>query len=299
MSKRKSAAGSKGRSNPLGELQDFASSLKCIRFAGVALGGGKAERTSVVILEYYPEYKKVFLRKVFEKIRSDADSTADQMILEILKNENEDLESITFDTPLSLPVCLNCRCGASGYENCPFPEVQWMWDVFHSRERAKRPNKMFTPYTERAAEIYIANFLEEPFHPHHALGANMAPLTARAIYLKQRLKTPVYESFPKLTLWRVGRALKVPKSHLRFHRHSGEGDESRMYLLKSLIEKGIAFVYQQDVRILVENWYAFEAFLCAVTGFLQYRGQCEPRPQNFPKDSSWLSFPSERIEWFE
>jgi hypothetical protein len=298
MSKRKAGSSSRGRAAPLKSLAEFTASLKCIRFAGVALGGGKTDRTAVVIVEYYPEHNKVFLRRTFDHVKAEGDHTADQAILDLLSKQETPLHSITFDTPLTLPGCLLCTCEAPGYEKCPRPEVQWMWKVFEGRKKSKRPNKMFTPYTERAAEIYISNFLEEPFHPHHALGANMAPLTARALYLKSRLHVKAIETYPRLALWRIGRNLKISKSHLRHHRHTGDGDESRLHILKSLIEREIAFIYQQDVKTLVENWFAFEAFICALVGFLEYREQTAPRPADFPEDSAWISFPEEKITWF-
>ena len=43
-----------------------------------------------------------------------------------------------------------------------------------------RARKLFTPYTERCVEQYLATAFDEPFHVQQALGANMAPLTARA-----------------------------------------------------------------------------------------------------------------------
>jgi hypothetical protein len=123
-------------------------------------------------------------------------------------------------------------------------------------------------------------------------------LTARAHFLKRRLKTPLIEAYPKLTLWRIGQALDMPKSYLRFHKHAVDSDEARLFILKTLIEKEIAFVYQQDLRLMVENNVAFEAFLCALTAFLKHRGQTEKPPQGFPKGESWIEFPVKKINWF-
>lgn len=277
---------------------EFAKSLKLYRFAGVALGGGKTDRTVVAVIEYYPEHKKVFLRRIHEKIKAEGEVSADQKLYEILAAEAAELESITFDTPLQLPKCLRCHLTCPGYESCQEPEIRWMWKIHGERARTKRPLKIFTPYTERCSELYISTQLEEAFHPSHALGANLAPLTARALFLQRRLKVPCFEAFARLSLWRMGRALRIPKSHLRYHRHSVEGDESRLYILRTLVEKEIAFLYQQDIRLMVENWYAFEAFLCALTGFLRYQGQCEKKPKDFPKDEAWIEFPKEHIDWF-
>jgi hypothetical protein len=272
--------------------------LKIVRFAGVSLGGGKTDKTAVAILEYYPEQKRVFLRSLREKVSGKGDISADEALFEALTSEQKSLESIAFDVPLQLPVCIRCELVCPGAEKCKEQAVVWMAEVHRERSKEKRPNKMFTPYTERAAEIYISNKLEESFHPSHALGANAAPLTARAHYLRRRLKGPLIETYPKLSLWRIGQALGIPKSYLRFHRHAVDSDEARLYILKQLIEKEIAFIYQQDLKVMVENDVAFDAFISALTAFLKYRGQTEKRPSKFPTDEQWIEFPTTAIRWF-
>ncbi len=270
--------------------------LKLVRFAGVALGGGKTDKTAVAILDYFPDQKRVFLRRLRERVSGKTNKgeeiTADEALLSILNVEEEDLTLLAFDVPLSLPVSI---AGSAKDEE---KVLAWMRKQHAQRAKEKRPNKMFTSYTERAAEIYISNHLEEEFHPPHALGSNAAPLTARAHYLKKRLNVPLIETYPKLTLWRIGQALLMPKSHLRFHRHAVDSDEARLFILKTLIEKEIAFIYQQDLKAMVENNIAFEAFLCALTAFLSYRGQTEKPPADFPKSEAWIDFPVQKIRWF-
>jgi hypothetical protein len=272
--------------------------LKSIRFAGVSLGGGKTDKTAVAVLEFFPQQNRIFLRSLREKVSTKGDESADEALFMVLTEGESDLETIAFDAPLQLPLCVRCELACPGAQKCTEPVLRWMRNVHVGRRREKRPNKMFTPYTERAAEIYIAHELEEPFHPSHALGSNAAPLAARAHFLKRRLKTPLIEAYPKLTLWRIGQALEMPKSHLRFHKHAVDSDEARLFILKTLIEKEIAFVYQQDLRTMVENSTAFDAFLCALTAFLKYRGQTERPPVGFPKGESWIEFPVKSIEWF-
>lgn len=272
--------------------------LQCIRFAGVALGGGKTDKTAVAVLEYYVDQKRVFLRSLRERVSAKGETTADDALIGILTSEEKDLSVIAIDAPLQLPKCIRCIERCPGIQVCSFPEIKWMRDAHKRRTKHKRPNKMFTPYTERAVEVYIANELEEPFHPSHALGANAAPLAARAHYLARRLRVPMIEVFPKLSLWRIGMALDVPKSHLRFHKHAVDSDAARLYILKSLIESEIAFIYQQDLRTMVENNVAFEAFIGALTAFLKFRGQTERRPTSFPKEEIWIDFPRTEIQWF-
>lgn len=277
-----------------------------MRLAGVALGGGKTDKTAVAVIEFYPDQKRVFLRSLRERVAGSVsgkvagrdEATADDVLCEILNQDEKDLSMIAIDVPLQMPKCVRCKLKCPGVKDCREPEIKWLRDAHRRRDKTKRPNKMFTPYTERAVEVYISNELEEPFHPSHALGANAAPLTARADVLKRRLSTPMVEVYPKLTLWRMGMALNIQKSHLRFHRHAVDSDEARLYILKKLIEKEIAFIYQQDLRTMVEQDIAFDAFLCALTAFLKVRGQTEKRPAGFPKDEAWIEFPRQKIQWF-
>ena len=238
----------------------------------------------------------MFLRSLREnvggKTNKGEEITADEALLQVLNEDETNLSTVAFDVPLTLPVSVG---GTPKEEE---KVLSWMRKQHEKRSKEKRPNKMFTPYTERAAEIFISNELEEPFHPPHALGSNAAPLTARAFYLKKRLKQKLIETYPKLTLWRIGQDLSIPKSYLRFHRHSVDSDEARHYILKTLIEKEIAFIYQQDLKAMVENNIAFEAFLCALTAFLHHRGQTETPPGDFPKTEAWIAFPVQKIRWF-
>ena len=105
------------------------------------------------------------------------------------------LESIAFDVPLQLPKCIRCQLKCPGYEVCQEPEIKWLRKFYISRNLKKKPMRGFTPYTERCVDNYMRTELEEVFHPPHALGANAAPLTARAYYISRRLTTHVLKYF--------------------------------------------------------------------------------------------------------
>jgi len=272
--------------------------LELHRFAGISLGGGKTERTALAVIEFYPKQKRIFLRTLKEKIKSEGAHSADAQLIDLLVNDVAPIDFIAFDVPTQLPKCLRCRLKCPGYEKCKLPEIKWMWEHYRRREKVKRPVKLFTPYTERCAEMWISTELEEPFHPSHALGANAAPLTARALFLRRRIRIPVLETYTKLSLWRIGRSLKVAKNLLRLNRHGEESDEARLTFLKSLVQNDIAFIYQQDMRILVENHNAFEALIAALTAYLKFQGQTERPPVGFPKGEAWIDYPKETIEWF-
>ena len=274
--------------------------LQIYRFAGVSLGGGKTDKTSIAILEYYPEQKRIFLRTLRDKIKGDAEVSADARIHALFTEEEPNIHTIAFDVPLQVPKCLRCALKCPGYEACKEPEIKYLWALHKKKTAKKKPVKLFTPYTERCAEAFIATDLEEIFHPQHALGANYAPLTARAFFIRRRLgkKIAAVEVYPKLSLWRIGIDLKVQKTHLRNHKLAVGGDEARLAILKALAEREICFVYQQDTKTMVDNAMAFDAFICALTAFLKFRGQCEKPPAGFPKQEPWIEFPLKAISWF-
>ncbi len=267
------------------------------RFIGVSLGGGKADKACVAVVEYYPKHHKVFLSRIFEKIKSDDNISADLKIHEIIEQFKGDVETVAFDVPISLPNCMICRLKCPGFENCNLPHINWMWNYFREAGKKKKAKRLFTPYTQRAIEMYLSTEIEEPFILQHALGANTAPLLARALFVAKRLTVPVMEVFPKLSIWRIGKSLNVMKSHLRFHKHAVGGDQSRTSILQALSTHNVAFVYDQDVKLMIANNHAFEAFICALTAFLKFKGHTEPKPKNFPDTETWIDFPMDHIKW--
>lgn len=267
------------------------------RFLGISLGGGKTDKACVAVLEYYPQHKKIFLSKLFEKIKSEGAISADLKIHEIVESYKGQIEFVAFDVPWKAPLCFKCDIKCPGYETCQEEHIVWMREYNQRHQQKKKPKKLFTPYTERCVEMYLKTEIEEPINLGPALGANTAPLLARASYIQHRISTPAIEVYPKLSIWRMGRALNVSKSHLRYHRHAVGGNDSRRIILKELSENNVAFVYSDDQRLMIENNHAFEAFICGLTAYLKYSQQTEPRPKGFPAKEDWIEFPLKNINW--
>ncbi|MBX2988935.1 MAG: DUF429 domain-containing protein [Bdellovibrionaceae bacterium] len=270
-----------------------------VRFLGLALSGGKADKASLAVVDYYPKHRKVFLSKLVDQIRNEPDFSADTRICELVEQFSEDAVSLSLDVPWRLPTSLRHANSRVGIETSKEPHVLWMWEHYRKINKKKKPKRIFTPYTERCVEMYVASELEEPFILNQALGANNAPLLARAAHLERRLKIPLIEVAPKISLWRIGRSLNIMKSHLRFHRHAVGGDEARKAILENLAQNNVVFLYAQDQKAMVENNHAFEAFITALTGFLKYKKLTEPRPTGFPEDEDWIEFPVPEIRWKE
>lgn len=267
------------------------------RFVGISLGGGKTDKACIAVIEYYPKHKKVFLSRLVEKIKSDEVHSADFKINEVIEQYHNEIDLVAFDVPFRLPQCLQCAKVCPGIESCQEPHIKWMWNATRKLHKKKKPRKLFTSYTQRCVEMYLATELEESFILQHAMGANCAPLLARAMFVQRRFKTKCVEVFPKLSIWRIGRSLQVMKSHLLFHRHSVGGDESRRAILSALSSHNLAFVYDQDVKLMIENNHAFESFICALTAFLKFKEMTEKRPAGFPENEDWIEFPLPSIKW--
>lgn len=268
------------------------------RFIGLSLSGGKNDKACIAVIEYFPKYHKIFLTKIYDKITGEPSYSADQRINDILSSYKDSIESIAVDAPFQLPLCLDCKLVCPGYEDCGEEHVAWMRKQIQKKQKKKKVKKAFTPYTQKSVEFIVNDDLEENFQLSHSLGANLAPLVARCVFLKRRFSEAKWiEVFPKLSIWRIGRSMNVSKSDLRFHRHAVSGNEVRETILEELVEHKLAFVYDQDKKIMVQNNHAFEAFICALTGFLKYFDQTEERPKDFPAKESWIDFPSEKIKW--
>ena len=274
----------------------FERALKRGHFAGISLSGGKSDKTCLAFLEYYPEQNKIFLSHLSDKIKTEGEISGDLSLVEEIQRFRKP-EITAINAPLNTPKCMRCKLKCPGYEACQEDEIIWMWENYRQSTDYQKRKKLFTPYTERCVEQHLAANMEENFQVQHAFGANMAPLYARAHFLSRRLDVKMIEVFPKLSLWRIGRSLNIQKSYLRFHKHSVGGEDARLAILKELVDRRIAFMYEQDVRLMVDNHNAFDAFICALTAVLKSRGQCEDRPKGFPRAEGWIEIPSQDIIW--
>lgn len=286
----KRVSNSKSKTRGQLKLNWLSKSLKVYQFQGIYLSGSKSDKTCVATLEYYPEQEKIFLSQVHHNLKSSVTSTSDDQLLKILNGHPSKM--IGVNAPLGLPKCSGCKLKCPGTEKCTVKEVSWLRSAYKSKNKKIKPKKVFSPYLERCAEFFINNNLEEKFSMPHVMGANSAPQSARINFLAKHLKDPLIEVYPKLSLWRVGRALKIQKSYLRFHKHSLGGEEARMSILNRLVAKDIIFLYEQDQNLLEASSEAFDAFICALTAVLKFKKSVESKPKGFPQKAAWVEIPS-------
>lgn len=267
-----------------------ASASTCLRFVGVSLSGGKSDRACVSIIDYYPDQGKIFLSKLIEKIKAEEFISADLKIHEIITQYQDQIKSVAFDVPLSLPKCITCKLQCPGYETCSEKEIKYIRNLYQKNDSKKKPKKMYTPYTQRCVEAYLASS-EDEVDIQHALGSNLAPLAARGLFISRRLKLKSLEVNPKLSVWRLGQALRVNKTHLKVYRNSVGGEEARTAFLHLMSEKWSVFFYQQDFKILADNFHAFDSFICAYTAYLNHQAETEKPPVGFPAAERFIEIP--------
>lgn len=262
---------------------------KSLGFIGVSLAGGKTEKTATAYLEYYPEQDRLFLSELQSKVLFDEGIGGDDKLIQWL-NDKRTSQSLVFDVPISLPPCLQCTCANDqGPMFCMREDVQWMHEKIKDREQ--RPFKPITPYTQRAIDLFLSDFESKKFEVGHALGSNLAPLTARALFIKKRSVLPVFETSPKVSSYQLGLNFGVAKSYLQTLYSSTEGEESRRIFLQAWIERSGIFIYKQDLRHLTENLYAFNSFLSAYMGFLVYKNLNFELPSLFCEEKVLLPKP--------
>jgi len=268
-------------------------SQKFVRFLGLSLSGGKSDKACLAVVDYYQDSKRLFLNRIFDRIKAEEFISADHKVHELIQQFSENCQWLLMDVPLSFPHCLRCELVCPGYETCIVPEIKWMRAIYQGTEKRK-PKKMFTPYTQRPVDLWLQENGEDGIDIQHTFGANLAPLVARAHFIRRRLGSlQCFEAHPKTAVYRLGVELKVNKSQLKVYRNSVGGDEARRIFLQAMSDKMGIFFYVHDLKLMTENFHAFESFICAFTGFLKHQGLTQSRPSGFPRSEGWVEIPRE------
>lgn len=261
------------------------------RFIGISLSGGKSDKSSLAVLDYYPDEKRLFLSRLIDRVKTEEFMSADYKLHEMIHQFSGNVEMIAFDVPLTLPKCISCKLKCPGYETCSEPEMIWLRNFFAEVNKDKKPRKLFTPYTQRCSDAYLGQSLETHFEIQHALGANLAPLSARAHFIRRRLTQDCVEVSSKVATYRLGKQMRLGTAHLKNFRSVVDGDQSRRLLLQALSDRRGLFFYDQDQKLMIESSHAFEAFICAYTAFLSTINETESRPSGFPRSELWPLIP--------
>ncbi|MBI3544730.1 MAG: hypothetical protein HY075_15780, partial [Deltaproteobacteria bacterium] len=191
------------------------------RYLGLSVGGAKSDRTCLTAIDYYRKQDKAFVVDIFESVSAQGEQTADQVLIELVSELSSDMGAggdgvrmMGVDAPLTLPPCLlGCESSCQGYEKCKKPEVRWMRAQYQKAKKENSRLKHFTSYSQRPVDLYFRYRHDEPnLFQDETMGANLAPQAARMAYLKRHVgDTELVEVWPKLALYYLQKALKIPK----------------------------------------------------------------------------------------
>tara|TARA_B100001248_G_C27390874_1_gene462283 strand:- start:1183 stop:1998 length:816 start_codon:yes stop_codon:yes gene_type:complete len=266
--------------------------IDSIKYVGISLSGGKSDRTYIARLDEY-RGEKLVLSSLKQAGKGSLKKSSDRILIDEVSKIRH-LKAVGVDAPLQLPTCIRCRLRCPGYEVCKVAAVKTMRKLFETS--SKKRKKVYSPYTERLAE-HLINELEGADYFSGAMGANHAPLTARALFLQKHFKAKLFEVYPKLAYYRLAKSFGLPKKYLHAKRLSQEGDEARLRFLKHLSDQEGLFMYIQDVQHMVDNPFAFDAFLVSLSLYLNNKKLTEKRPRNLPKSELWPLFPKSNLKF--
>jgi hypothetical protein len=259
------------------------------RFLGVDLGGGKGKKTALAVLERRSS-DAASVAVVALLPRGGDTPLYDGPLIDAIR-ARADRALLCVDAPLTLPPCLRCQVlPCPGQEACVDPAVIQMRRLggtpLESSRDYRRGKPPLTPYTQRPTEIYLQR--RRGVTARETLGQGMGPLTARAAHLRRALADQfvldrnLLEVYPKATLQLLALAEAYKKR-----------PDARLRLLECL--PGLTFgpgVWREEC---VQSDHAFDAILCAFTGYLYAReGWTHPPDAGTrPGIDGWIWVPPE------
>jgi len=261
------------------------------RFLGVDLGGGKGKKTALAVLEATGD--GVAVSGLFP--RTGEPPLYDAQLVSALSDRQEGA-LLCVDAPLTLPPCVRCEVPVCpGQQSCVDPSVVEMrrlagtpapGELAGTRD-GRRGKPEITPYTQRPTEVYLRQ--RRGILAREALGQGMGPLTSRALFLRRALAglfaldENLIEVYPKATLElsNLGEPYK-------------KRPDARLRILSLL--PGLTFAPGVWRESCVQNDHAFDAIVCAYTGYLFAR-EAWQMPEDcaaVPARDGWIWSPPAR-----
>jgi len=272
------------------------------RNLGFEVSGAKNDKSAVAVLDFYPKTERLILSEIEFKLSGIEEMSSDDFLLQTLQSycpEGVRLNGCGVHGPLDLPPqfleSLADNDPAHPKSQLRQDQIAWMIEQWRRLKPSPRP---FSTYHERPCEIFLRYLTKEKFLCAEALGANLAPITARLQVLKSRLPHPLHEVNPRATLARLISSLGVNKNLYRDFSDLEKGVSVREKIFAEINKKAPQlFIYEKDLELMILNLNCFYAFLCAFQEHLIARDLAEVPPKNFPKGAGWIYLPKISLSW--
>lgn len=268
------------------------------RSFGLELSGPRTHRSAVAVIDFYPRSKRLLLSELSipGKAYKDSDEALKEYFITKKKESSDTVkQAVAVHAPLSFPpLLLEGEKAQLPLDQSKNSEVQWMHQVWQGLKPQPRP---FLPYLQRPADIYLRYLTPESFVIPDAFSSSGAPLAARMNYLKPHIKMKLHEVSPKVSMQRFCSAFKWPKNWSEDYSKLTEGVETRKKIMDRLInEIPEIFIYDENIEDLILHLSYFQAFVNAMTMHFVFKNKVERRPDDFPKESSWVEIPKAVID---
>jgi predicted small lipoprotein YifL len=267
------------------------------RSLGLELSGPRTQRTTVAVIDHYPQSTRLVLSDLINpETGSDDPDESVKNQLWALTSQTQQFTGCGVHAPLSLPPALEQKNKVlSSAQISKLPEVKWMNEMW--KKIKDRPGP-FVPYLHRPAEIWLRYKAVERFGDVMSFSTNGAALAARMQYLKHQIPGPLNEVFPRAILKRISESLGVRNFVHKKYTDLEHGITAREeFLIQLGMKMPQLFLYEKDVEKMVLGVNYFNAFLCAFMQHLIHRKECENPPKGYPAKASWIYIPRIHTNW--
>ncbi|HVJ63916.1 MAG TPA: hypothetical protein VM901_01535 [Bdellovibrionota bacterium] len=267
------------------------------RSLGLELSGPRTQRTTIAVIDHYPQSQRLVLRDlVTPEVGSDDPDQAIKVGMEALAHDQRHYTGCAVHAPLSLPPALEAKKKIlSSSQVAKNPEVKWMDEMW--KKIKDRPGP-FVPYLHRPAEVWLRYKAVERFGDVMSFATTGAALAARMQYLQHQLPGPLNEVFPRAVLKRLAESLGIRNFVHKKYSDLEHGITAREeFLIQLGMKMPQLFLYDKDVEKMILGVNFFNAFLCALMQHLIYRGEFEDRPKGYPSAATWIYIPRIHTNW--
>ena len=245
--------------------------MRRVNIAGLSLGGGRKDNFFFSLIEYYPDYKKWFLKSILPV-------KGNQSLRNWMKEFS--VHTLVVDFPLSTPSCQRCTLKCPGIDDCPVEETslarERMNALFQSgvsKAFKRRLKRDFLPYWNRVIDVWIweqyYDLMLDYFNTgFDSFGNTSLMLISRFAYIRRHFPEELAyrETSVFICLLELLRAEIILPKQVRQFGDMELGVDARMTIIQDIARKLNIFIYDHDFLLMATKPRAFLSFLLVVAG---------------------------------